>query len=180
MRPIIAVIGSSRLPSDLDEMVADFGQAVARQGWSLVCGGLGGAMAAACRGFRRGREALPPEDREALVAIGVLPGTEGSAANPFVDVAIPTGMSIARNLVVVRTADAVVAVRGGSGTLSEVAFAWQLHKPIVALASTGGWAARLANQTIDDRRTDTVMAAATVQEAIEKLRSALGSAGGQP
>jgi uncharacterized protein (TIGR00725 family) len=83
-------------------------------------------------------------------------------------------MGIARNALVVRAADAVILVGGGSGTLSEAAFAWQLGKPVVALTPAGGWGARLAGARIDDRRGDQVLAAAEPREAV---RLALGQLG---
>jgi hypothetical protein len=83
-------------------------------------------MEAACRGAREAGG----------VTIGILPGADRGAANRFVEVAIPTGLGEARNAVVVRSADAVVAVGGGYGTLSEIAFALKAGKPVVGL---GGW-----------------------------------------
>ena len=91
----------------------------------VVCGGLGGVMEAACRGARGagGR------------TLGILPGLDRSAANPFVDVAVATGLGEARNALVVRAADALVAIGGGYGTLSEVALALKAMKPVVGLGS---------------------------------------------
>jgi uncharacterized protein (TIGR00725 family) len=99
------------------------GQLVAREGAVLVCGGLGGVMEAACRGARR----------EGGTAVGILPGLERSAANEHVDVAVATGLGEARNALVVRAADAVIAVGGGYGTLSEIALALKAGKPVVGL-----------------------------------------------
>ena len=91
----------------------------------LVCGGLGGVMEAACRGA----------SEAGGVSIGILPGSDRGAANRFVEVAIPTGLGEARNAFVVRSADAVVAVGGGYGTLSEIAFALKAGKPVIGLGS---------------------------------------------
>jgi uncharacterized protein (TIGR00725 family) len=91
----------------------------------LVCGGLGGAMEAACRGA----------SEAGGVTVGILPGDDRSAANRFVEVAIPTGLGEARNALVVRSADALVAVGGGYGTLSEIAFALKAGKPVIGLGS---------------------------------------------
>jgi uncharacterized protein (TIGR00725 family) len=92
----------------------------------VVCGGLGGVMEAACRGAKGAGG----------TTIGILPGVDRSAANPFVDVAIPTGLGEARNALVVRAADALIAVGGGYGTLSEIAFALKAGKRV---AGIGTW-----------------------------------------
>jgi uncharacterized protein (TIGR00725 family) len=91
----------------------------------VVCGGLGGVMEAACRGAKRAGG----------TTIGILPGADRGAANRFVDVAIPTGLGEARNPLVVRAADAVIAVGGGYGTLSEIAFALKAGKRVVGIDS---------------------------------------------
>lgn len=91
----------------------------------LVCGGLEGVMEAACRGAKEAGG----------TTIGILPGTDRGAANPFVDVAVPTGLGEARNALVVRAADALVAVGGGYGTLSEIALALKAGKPVVGLGT---------------------------------------------
>jgi uncharacterized protein (TIGR00725 family) len=91
----------------------------------LVCGGLGGVMEAACRGAKS----------RLGTTVGLLPGSDRGAANGWVDVAVATGMGEMRNALVVRSADAVVAVGGGWGTLSEIAFARKTGKPVVGV----GW-----------------------------------------
>jgi uncharacterized protein (TIGR00725 family) len=102
------------------------GRALAIEGVVVVTGGLGGVMAAACRGAAA----------VAGVTVGLLPGIDRAAANPWVSVAVPTGMGELRNGLVVRAADVIVAIHGGSGTLSEVALALKLGKPVVGL---GPW-----------------------------------------
>jgi uncharacterized protein (TIGR00725 family) len=91
----------------------------------LVCGGLGGVMEAACRGAKE----------SGGTTVGILPGTDRSAANPYVDVAVATGLGEARNALVVRAADALVAIGGGYGTLSEVALALKAGKRVVGLGT---------------------------------------------
>jgi uncharacterized protein (TIGR00725 family) len=91
----------------------------------VVCGGLGGVMEAACRGAREAGG----------LTVGILPGLDRSAANPYVEVALPTGLGEGRNLLVVRAADALIAVGGGYGTLSEIALALKAGKPVVGLGS---------------------------------------------
>ena len=91
----------------------------------VVCGGLSGVMEAACRGAHEAGG----------TTVGILPGADRSAANPWVDVAVPTGLGEARNALVVRAADAVLAVGGEYGTLSEIAFALKAGKPVVGVGT---------------------------------------------
>ncbi len=166
-RPIVAVIGASSAPDDVCMMAADIGAEIARHRWHLICGGGDGVMEAACRGFIEARE------EPGIVTLGVLPTEDNSFANPFVEVPIPTGMGWARNAVITRTADGVVAIGGCSGTLSEIAFAWQMGKPIAALVKSGGWSQKLAGQKVDGRRQDKIFAAQTPVEAAAFLAGAL-------
>lgn len=101
------------------------GRLLAGRGATVVCGGLGGTMEAACRGARNGGGRT----------IGILPGLDRADANPYVDVAIPTGLGEARNALVVRAADAVIALGGGYGTLSEIALALKAGKRVVGLGT---------------------------------------------
>jgi uncharacterized protein (TIGR00725 family) len=101
------------------------GRLLARRGAVVVCGGLGGVMEAACRGA----------SREGGTAVGILPGLDRGAANPFVSVAVATGLGEARNALVVRAADALIAVGGAYGTLSEIALALKAGKPVIGLGT---------------------------------------------
>jgi uncharacterized protein (TIGR00725 family) len=125
VRRYVAVVGPGEAtPADLTAAGA-VGSELARAGAVLVCGGLGGVMEAACRGAREAGG----------TTVGILPGADRAAANPFVDVAIATGLGEARNALVVRSADALVAVGRGYGTLSEIALALKARKRVVALDS---------------------------------------------
>jgi hypothetical protein len=135
--PHIAVVGSGgRIPATLRHRAEEVGRALAESGAVLVCGGLGGVMEAACRGAheRGGR------------TVGILPGLDRRQANRYVDVAIPTGLGEARNVLVVRAADAVVALSGEYGTLSEIALALQAGTPVVGLDT---WELRRAGKPVD-------------------------------
>jgi uncharacterized protein (TIGR00725 family) len=101
------------------------GRGLAARGAVVVCGGLGGVMEAACRGAKEAGGQT----------VGILPCTDRAAANPFVDTAVPTGLGEARNALVVRAADALIAVGGGYGTLSEIALALKAGKRVVGLDS---------------------------------------------
>jgi uncharacterized protein (TIGR00725 family) len=156
-RPQIAVVGAAAAsPAEL-AAAEQVGAAIARLGGRLICGGRGGVMAAAARGV----QGTGAKDR----VVGVLPGTDASDANEWVDVVVPTGIGLARNAIVVTAADAVVAVGGGSGTLSELALAWQLGKPIVAVDTGSGWASELAGRQVDGKRGDSILRAADAAEA---------------
>jgi len=120
-RTAIAVIGAGVCDADVAEMAYEVGRLIAQRGGVLVTGGLTGVMEAASRGAR---------DAGGLV-IGILPGLDSAAANPAVDVAIPTGMGQLRNGLVVASAKAVIAVTGEWGTLSEIGFALKLGIPVI-------------------------------------------------
>lgn len=105
--------------------------------------------------------------------LAIVPGYEHASANGFADVVIPTGIGHARNVVVVASADVVVAIGGGAGTLSEMAIAWQLGRPIVALSSVPGWAERLSGKQVDDRARPAIVEAATAEEAVAAAKQLL-------
>ncbi|WP_457614030.1 TIGR00725 family protein [Methanopyrus sp.] len=153
----IAVIGSGRAPEDVLNLAEELGREIARRGHVLVCGGRGGIMEAACRGARE----------ECGVTVGILPGEERDEANPYVDVAIPTGLGEARNALVVRAGDVVIAVAGGWGTLSEISLAKKMGKPVVGLTPSGGWAGELAKR-------GEIEGAESPEEAVEKAERLAG------
>jgi len=168
--PIVAVIGSAACSSTAEVAAREVGAAIAGRGWHLLCGGGGGVMEAACRGFKEARTA---SGGCTGVAIALLPGGDPGAANRFADVVIASGLGLARNAVIASAAAALVAVDGCAGTLSEIAYGWQMGKPIAALAGAGGWAAELAGRRLDERRIDTVYAASSAADAIAHLAARL-------
>jgi uncharacterized protein (TIGR00725 family) len=119
----VAVVGSGEAEERDAAAAEEVGRLIAEGGALLVCGGLGGVMEAACRGARTAGG----------TTVGLLPGVDRSAANPHVDVAVPTGLGEGRNALVVRAADAVIAIGGGYGTLSEIALALRAGKPVIGL-----------------------------------------------
>ena len=156
---IISVIGGSDSSSSNLDLAERVGAEIAKRGAILACGGLGGVMEAACRGAKNaGGQTL-----------GILPSDVKEHANEFVDIAIPTGLGYARNFLVAKTGDAVIAIDGSAGTLSEIAIAWFSNKPVISLVQSGGWAAKLAGERIDERRSDTVYAAITPEDAVEMV-----------
>ncbi|HEX2050242.1 MAG TPA: TIGR00725 family protein [Actinomycetota bacterium] len=153
----VAVVGGSN-PSD-DELGAAhaIGYELARRGALVVCGGLSGVMEAVCAGAKEGGG----------TTVGLLPGDDRAAANRFVDVALATGLGEARNTIVARAVDVVVAVGGEFGTLSEIAFALRAGTPVVGL---GTWELRRRGRPVD-----AIVAASSPRDAVETaLRLARG------
>ena len=143
--PTVAVVGSARLAEADPRMrlAEQLGRCLVDRGYCVVTGGLGGVMEAVSRGGRSSPSWHPG------AVVGILPGHDPTAANPFVGLVLPTGMDLARNMVVAH-ADALVAIGGGAGTLSEIALGWQLHRLLLAFR-VDGWSGRLADSRIDDR-----------------------------
>ena len=112
-KKFIAVIGAEHPSQEEARLAEEVGRELARRGAILICGGLGGVMEAACKGA----------SSEGGVTIGILPGDNPKTANPYVQIPIVTGIGYARNIIVVRTARAVIAIDGSYGTLSEIAHA---------------------------------------------------------
>ncbi len=119
----VAVIGGNEPSAEETRLAETVGRELARQGATLVCGGLGGVMEAACKGA----------SSEGGVTIGILPGDTRQAANPYVQIPIATGMGYARNIAVVKSAQAVIAIGGSYGTLSEIAHALQSGIPVIGI-----------------------------------------------
>lgn len=149
-RPYVAVSGGGEAGDDACRAAEEVGAELARRGAVVLTGGLGGVMEAASRGAKAAGG----------LTIGILPSEDRTGANPWIDVALPTGMGEGRNVLLVRAADAVVAVAGEFGTLSEIALALRLGKPVVGL---GTW--ELAK---GGRPVEAVVAAVTAAEAAER------------
>lgn len=121
----VAVVGAGEAGADQYAVAREIGQLLAARGAVVVCGGLGGVMEAAARGVVESGGTV----------IGLLPGDDRRAANAYVTVAIPTGIGEMRNALIVRAADALIAVGGEYGTLSEIAFALRTDTPVVGVAT---------------------------------------------
>jgi hypothetical protein len=124
VRPIVAVVGGHRCTAEEARAAEEVGRLLAERGAIVVCGGLGGVMEAACRGAKSVAGSL---------TVGILPGDDPRDANAFVDVPLATGMGEMRNAVIVRAARGVIAIGGGWGTLSEIALARRIGKPVIGL-----------------------------------------------
>jgi uncharacterized protein (TIGR00725 family) len=123
MKRMVAVIGGRSTEKALLREAETIGKLLAQRNAVVVCGGLGGVMVAVSRGARS----------EGGLTVGVLPQNDTREANQFIDIPVVTGMGIGRNVIIARTADALIAVGGEYGTLSEIAFALQLGKPVVGI-----------------------------------------------
>ena len=119
----IGVIGAGRCDEETYELARTVGGGIARMGAALVCGGLGGVMEGACHGAQEAGG----------LTIGILPGPAKTAANRYVTIPIVTDLGHARNILVVRSSDILVAVAGGYGTLSEISIALKLGTPVIGL-----------------------------------------------
>lgn len=166
-RPIVAVIGAGDAAEPILAVAEELGRLLVDRGYRIVTGGLGGVMEAASRGAHRASAYT-----EGCV-VGILPGPDPAAANPHVDVVVPSNLGHARNTLVVATGSAVVAVGGGAGTLTEIAMAWQLGRPIVAIA-VEGWSGELGGRALDDRRPDVIERALDAAEAVRIIDGRLG------
>ncbi len=124
-RARIGVIGGARPKPGFEDQAREVGRLIAEAGAVLVCGGLSGVMTAAARGAREAGG----------LTIGILPGVSAGDANPYIDVAVPTGLGYSRNSLVAMNADALIAVDGEFGTLSEIAYGNIFGKPVVGLGT---------------------------------------------
>ena len=168
-KPVVSVFGSNIIDDpNVTELAEGLGKLIVDLGCRVCTGGLTGVMEAVSKGARTSSQWTGSE------VIGIIPQDDPSHANEFVDVVIPTGLGLYRNIMVARAGDACIAISGGTGTLSEMAFAWQLGKPLAAMSSTGGWAAKLAGESLDQRRTDHIEPLPNLEAAKEWLTEALG------
>jgi uncharacterized protein (TIGR00725 family) len=144
-RPLIAVIGDANLESAAPKLkiAENTGRTLVDAGYRVLTGGLGGVMEAACRGARSSLKYRPGD------TVAVVPGHDPGDANSFVDIAIASGLDHVRNTVVAH-ADAVIAIGGGAGTMSEICFAW-IYKRLIVAFRVDGWSGRVADRRIDDR-----------------------------
>ena len=152
-RKLIAVIGGGQCSKQEAELAEEVGRELARHGAILVCGGLGGVMEAACQGAQS----------EGGITIGILPGENRQTANPYVQIPIVTGMGYARNVAVVKSAQAVIAIGGSYGTLSEIGHASQSGIPVIGLNTWG--------LSKNGRQDDSIIPAQNPAEAVNKALS---------
>jgi len=121
----VGVIGGRRCGAEIAELAFQVGRGIAEQGWILVCGGMGGVMEQACKGARSRNG----------ITLGILPGNARHSANPYLSCSVVTGLGEARNVLVVKSSQVIIAVDGSYGTLSEIALANAAGIPVVGLRS---------------------------------------------
>ena len=146
----IAVIGGSDVSPSIEALAEEVGREIARHGAVLVCGGLSGVMEAACRGAVG----------EGGLTVGILPGDNRQSANPYVKIPIATGIGYARNAAVAKSAQAVIAIDGSYGTLTEIAYALQGGIPVIGLDT---WSI-----SINGKEDSNIIRADSPKEAVEK------------
>ena len=154
-RACVAVVGTSTGTRDELSHAEAVGRLIAREGWILVCGGLGGVMDAAARGV----------EAEGGTAIGILPGDDRSTASPHLTAGVATGLGEGRNVLIVRTADVVVAIGGEFGTLSEIALALKMGKSVIGLDT---WS--LGREGLDH---DPIVRVSSAEDAVAAAREAM-------
>ena len=152
----ISVIGAANSDQETAGLAEEVGKLIAEKGAVLVCGGLGGVMTAVSKGAREAGG----------VTVGILPGTDRTEANPHLTIALATGLGYARNALVVQAGDAVIAVGGEFGTLSEIGFALQFGKPVIGLNT---W--ELNRKGLKD----SIVAVKSPKEAVEKAFQLTGA-----
>ena len=161
----IGIIGPNKkmCSKELYDFGVQLGRQIATKDRTIVCGGLGGFMEAVCKGVK-----LSPNTFNGQT-VGILPDDKAETANQFIDLPIPTGAGIARNIIIVRTADIIIAAGGGAGTLSEIAFAWQLNIKVLCVTLFEGWAKELAGKNIDDRQNGLLIPISSIDEILKHL-----------
>ena len=119
----VGVIGAGECSDSIYQIARNLGLEIGKRGWIMLCGGLGGVMEGAARGCIEAGG----------TTIGLLPGLDKDSANPFIKIPLPTGLGEGRNLLIVRASDILVSIAGGYGTLSEIALALKMKKPVIGL-----------------------------------------------
>jgi len=142
------------------------GMEVAKRGAVLLTGGLGGVMEAASHGAKDGRGFV----------IGIIPQDEKAEANPYCDAVVATGLGFARDFLTAYSADAIIVVEGGAGTLIEVAAAYQKKTPIVAVKGTGGIADRFVDTYLDGRKIERIIGESSPEKAVSTAFNLIESA----
>ena len=165
MRPIIGVIGSNSelCTEEMTTFSEELGDSLMSEGFRIVTGGKGGVMEAVCRG------AMNSESYFEGSTIGILPESEKKYSNNYCDIVIPSGIGISRNSIIINTADIIIAIGGGAGTLSEISFSWQKNKTILCVTPFGGWAEKLANKKIDNKQNIPILGVETIDQIIDFL-----------
>ena len=157
----ILVIGNNDngCTPELEKIAYETGIEIAKSNSILITGGLGGVMKAASKGAKE----------SGGLTVGIIPQNDMSEANEFCDVVIPSGIGLMRDFLNALSADGVIAIGGGSGTLSEICAAYMYSKPIVVLKNSGGTSTKFADQYLDHRKNVKIVGVETPKEAVELI-----------
>jgi len=142
-----------------EKLAYETGMEIAKSGSVLISGGLGGVMQAACHGSHDAGG----------IAVGIIPQDDPSLANEFCDIVIPTGMGLTRDFLNALSADGIIIIGGGSGTLSEICAAYMNKKPMVAIRNLGGTAEQYIDQYLDHRKNIRILGADSPKEAVKLI-----------
>ena len=164
----ILVVGNNENGStpELEKVAYETGLEVAKSDSVLISGGLGGVMRAACHGAKDGGG----------ITVGIIPQNDPSFANEYCDIVIPTGIGLARDFLNALSADGVIIIGGGSGTLSETCAAYMYNKPIAAIKNTGGIAEMFVDKYLDHRQNVKIVGVNSPQEAVKYILEKINSA----
>lgn len=155
--------GSDHCPKEAYEIAYKVGEEIAKHRAVLITGGLGGVMEAASKGAKE----------QGGLVVGIVPQDSKTEANPYNDIIISTGMGHSRNFITAYSADAVIVIGGGVGTMIEACVAYIKAKPIIAIAGSGGVADELADSYLDDRCFVKVLGERDPKKAVERALSLL-------
>ena len=142
-----------------EKIAYETGAEVAKSNSVLITGGLEGVMKAASRGAKE----------NGGMTVGIIPQDESSFANEFCDIVIPTGMGMSRDFLTALSADGIIIIGGGSGTLAEVCAGYMHKKPMIAIKNTGGTADQFSDKFLDHRNRIKIMSAGSPKEAVDSL-----------
>lgn len=164
----ILVVGNNENGStpELEKVAYETGLEIAKSGSVLITGGLGGVMRAACHGAK---------DADGLT-VGIIPQNDPSFANEYCDIVIPSGIGLARDFLNALSADGVIIIGGGSGTLSETCAAYMHKKPIVAIKNTGGIADMFTDKYLDHKQNVKIVGVDSPKEAVKYILKKITSA----
>lgn len=163
----VGIIGpnTSGCSEALYQFGINLGKSISSTSRIFFCGGAGGFMEAVCKGLKLSNATYSGQ------TIGILQGDNSKDANEFIDIAIPTGVGIARNIILINSSDIIISAGGGAGTLSEIAFAWQKKKKVLCVTAFDGWAKELAGINLDKRNKDLLVPVNSIEDIIHYLKS---------
>jgi len=162
----IGIIGpnSSGCSAELYQFGVKLGNSLSSKNRIFFCGGAGGFMEAVSKGLKQSNSTYSGQ------TIGILQGENSKDANGFIDIAIPTGVGIARNIILINASDIIISAGGGAGTLSEIAFAWQKKKEVLCITEFGGWAEELAGINLDSRNNGLLIPKRSISDVVDYLK----------